>query len=67
MKSCVVRECGIAVLAKVIRPRVLDSFTGSSRIVGLPSPMPSNLADTLPEEDFYDLLAFLLAQRQKKD
>ena len=31
------------------------------------SPMPSNLADTLPERDFYDLLAFLLAQRQKKN
>ncbi len=27
------------------------------------SPMPSNIAEELPEQDFYDLLAFLLAQR----
>ena len=28
------------------------------------SPMPSNIAEDLPEQDFHDLLAFLLAQRQ---
>jgi len=29
------------------------------------SPMPSNIAEDLPERDFHDLMAFLLAQRQK--
>ncbi len=28
------------------------------------SPMPSNIATDMPEKDYYDLLAFLLAQRQ---
>ncbi len=33
------------------------------------SPMPANLADQIPEEDFYHLLAYLLAQRppEKKE
>jgi putative heme-binding domain-containing protein len=31
------------------------------------SPMPANLADQVAEADFYDLLAFLLAQQQTKD
>jgi putative heme-binding domain-containing protein len=31
------------------------------------SPMPANFADQLPEADFYNLLAFLLAQQQPKD
>jgi putative heme-binding domain-containing protein len=31
------------------------------------SPMPANLADQVAEADFYDLLAFLLAQQQAKD
>jgi putative heme-binding domain-containing protein len=29
------------------------------------SPMPANVADLVPEGDFYDLLAFLLSQQQK--
>jgi len=29
--------------------------------------MPANLAETVPEADFYDLLAFLLGQREKKE
>jgi putative heme-binding domain-containing protein len=29
------------------------------------SPMPANVADLVPESDFYHLLAFLLSQRQK--
>ena len=29
------------------------------------SPMPANFADQIPEKDFYDLLAYLLAQRAK--
>ena len=37
------------------------------RVLSTLSPMPSNLADTLSENDFYDLLAHLLAQRQKKE
>jgi putative heme-binding domain-containing protein len=31
------------------------------------SPMPANLAEQVAEPDFYDLLAFLLAQQQAKD
>jgi hypothetical protein len=27
--------------------------------------MPGNVADLVPERDFYDLLAFLLSQREK--
>lgn len=30
------------------------------------SPMPANLSEQIPENDFYDLLAFLLDQKQKK-
>jgi putative heme-binding domain-containing protein len=29
------------------------------------SPMPANVADLVPETDFYNLMAFLLSQRQK--
>jgi putative heme-binding domain-containing protein len=31
------------------------------------SPMPGNFADQIPEEDFYNLLAFLLAQKAPPD
>lgn len=33
------------------------------RVVSQLSPMPANLADQVPEADFYNLVAFLLAQR----
>ena len=29
------------------------------------SPMPANLADQIPEAEFYDLLAYLLHQKDK--
>jgi hypothetical protein len=29
------------------------------------SPMPANVADLIPEADYYNLLAFLLEQKQK--
>lgn len=35
------------------------------RAVSPLSPMPANVADLVPEQDFYHLLAFLLSQRQK--
>jgi putative heme-binding domain-containing protein len=37
------------------------------RVVSSLSPMPANLMDQIPEEDFYHLLAFLLAQRVPVD
>jgi putative heme-binding domain-containing protein len=36
------------------------------RVVSQLSPMPANLADQIPEADFYHLLAYLLAQRPTK-
>jgi putative heme-binding domain-containing protein len=36
------------------------------RVLSQLSPMPANVADALPEADFYDLLAFLLQQRGQK-
>jgi putative membrane-bound dehydrogenase-like protein len=36
-----------------------------SRDVSPLSPMPSNVAETVPEADFYHLLGFLLAQKEK--
>jgi putative heme-binding domain-containing protein len=35
------------------------------RRTSLLSPMPANLVETIPEKDFYDLLAYLLTQRAK--
>lgn len=36
------------------------------RKISLLSPMPANLAETIKEEDFYHLLAFLLGQKAKE-
>ena len=36
------------------------------RTVSQTSPMPANFVDQVPEADFYNLLAFLLAQRPPK-
>src|SRR5262249_58422679 len=36
------------------------------RTVSQASPMPANFADQIPEAEFYDLLAYLLAQRAPK-
>jgi len=37
-----------------------------TRLVSLLSPMPANIAEQLPEEDFHHLLRYLLAQRAKE-
>lgn len=37
------------------------------RVVTKLSPMPNNVADLVPENDFVNLLAFLLSQRQKSE
>jgi putative heme-binding domain-containing protein len=37
-----------------------------SRRTSMLSPMPANLGETIPEKDFYDLLAYLLTQRPKE-
>ncbi len=37
------------------------------RSVSKLSPMPANVADLIPEADYYNLLAFLLEQKQKAD
>ena len=31
------------------------------------SPMPANVADLIPEAEYYNLLAFLLEQKQKAE
>jgi putative heme-binding domain-containing protein len=43
----------------------LDEIT--EREVTMLSPMPANVPDLVPEADFYNLLAFLLEQKQKKE
>ena len=42
--------------------RVPKNTVDEKKIAPL-SPMPANFADQIPEKDFYDLLAYLLAQR----
>jgi putative heme-binding domain-containing protein len=37
-----------------------------NRRTSMLSPMPANLGETIPEKDFYDLLAYLLTQRPKE-
>jgi putative heme-binding domain-containing protein len=44
----------------------LDEIEPGSRQVSLMSPMPANLRDTIPENDFYHLIAYLLEQQPKK-
>jgi putative heme-binding domain-containing protein len=44
---------------RVPRSKVAD------KAVSQMSPMPANFADEIPEKEFYDLLAYLLAQRAK--
>ncbi len=39
----------------------------TDRNVTMLSPMPANVADIVPEQDFYCLLAYLLEQKQKKE
>jgi hypothetical protein len=36
------------------------------RLMSPLSPMPGNIAELIPESDFYHLLAYLLAQRTKQ-
>ena len=38
--------------------------TVEERTISQLSPMPANLSEQIPEADFYDLLAYLLSQRQ---
>jgi putative heme-binding domain-containing protein len=60
------REGAVQVIAdatgKEVRVPVSDVDEQS---VSLLSPMPANVADILPEADFYHLVAYLLEQRQK--
>lgn len=42
----------------------VDRGAVEERAVSSLSPMPANFADTIPETEFYHLLAYLLAQRQ---
>ena len=37
------------------------------RSVSRLSPMPANVADLIPETDYYHLLGFLLEQKQKRE
>jgi putative heme-binding domain-containing protein len=61
----VLREEGeIVVLADAQGKEVrIPKSTIAERAVSQLSPMPANLVDQIPESDFYDLLAYLLAQR----
>ena len=43
-----------------------DEIEPGTRQVSAMSPMPANLRDALPEEDFYHLIAYLLEQQPKK-
>jgi putative heme-binding domain-containing protein len=66
LSGLVLREEGaVLVLAdnqgKEIRLPLADI---EERSIGNLSPMPANVADLVPENDFYHLLAFLLSQRQ---
>jgi putative heme-binding domain-containing protein len=45
----------------------ISKDTVEERTVSQLSPMPANLADQIPEADFYHLLAFLLEQRAPKE
>jgi len=42
-----------------------DEIESGTRSISAMSPMPANLRDTIPEEDFYQLIAFLLEQQPK--
>jgi putative heme-binding domain-containing protein len=44
----------------------IDKAQIDERVIAPLSPMPANVAEQIPERDFFDLLAFLLAQRPKK-
>jgi hypothetical protein len=64
----VLREEGeILVLADSQGKEVrVDKKEIEEKIVSQLSPMPANLAEQIPEADFYNLLAFLLLQRVEK-
>ena len=42
-----------------------DEIEPGTREVSVMSPMPANLRDAIPEEDFYQLIAYLLEQKPK--
>jgi putative heme-binding domain-containing protein len=44
----------------------IDEINASTRKLSPLSPMPANVRDILPEEDFYQLIGFLLEQQPKK-
>ena len=52
-------------LGKDVTVNVADVDEGSRRISPL-SPMPANVQDLVPEEDFYHLMAFLLSHQPKQ-
>lgn len=66
VNGLVLREEGeVVVLADTMGKEVrVTKGDIEERTVSQLSPMPANLADQIPEADFYHLLAFLLAQRQ---
>ena len=43
-----------------------DEIEPDTRRVSIMSPMPANLRDSIPEEDFYNLLGYLLEQQPQK-
>lgn len=68
VSGLVLREEGeVIVLADNMGKEVrIEKKAVDERIVSPLSPMPASLADQIPEEDFYHLLAFLLEQRVEK-
>ncbi len=65
VSGLVLREEGeVIVLADALGKEVrVGKSTVAQRSVSLLSPMPANVADQITEDDFYHLLAYLLAQR----
>lgn len=68
VSGLLLREQGaVLVLANAQGQEVnVPKDTVEERATSQLSPMPANLAEQIPESDFYDLLAFLLDQKQKK-
>jgi putative heme-binding domain-containing protein len=43
-----------------------DEIEPDTRQISATSPMPANVRDSIPEDDFYQLISFLLEQQPKK-
>ena len=69
VSGLLLREEGeVLVLADVQGKEIrLPAAEVAERSISKLSPMPANVADLIPEGDYYNLLGFLLEQKQKSD